>query len=286
MTISVKALRLVFSFVLALPAVAAAAGSGSGSGRAAAKAQKTFDHSAFGALLRAHVRAGGSVDYEGLAKRRGQLDRYVRRLARAKLNELNRSEQMALWINAYNAFTIQAVLGRYPQLKSIRDIRGVWKRRIYSVAGGLYSLGEIEREVLRKQFGDARIHFAINCASAGCPVLRGEAYTGAKLETQLNRAARTFLNSRRGMRLRIEAGRGGKKVLIVELSQIFRWYRDDFPAGGAGLVGYVKRYASGENQKLLDRYGNSARITFFRYDWSLNKARKSMAGARGSGKEH
>lgn len=274
-----KVLSFTCGFVLAASAVASAAGSGSGRWRPRAKPQKAFDHAVFDALLRAHVRPDGKVDYEGLSKKRRQLNRYARQLAGAKLNALSRGERMALWINAYNAFTLQAVLVRYPRLKSIRDLPDVWKRRSYNVAGKLYSLGEIENEVLRKRFGDARIHFAINCASAGCPVLRREAYTGARLEAQLDNAVRGFINSPRGMRLRTETGPSGKQVLVVELSPIFQWYRDDFVKGGGDLIHYVRRYAGAKNKKRLDPFARSNRVTFFTYDWSLNQAPKAATPA-------
>lgn len=208
--------HLVCALCLLAPIYAAEAGSGreprqppGGSGTAGrsdrSHVRHVFDHSQFDSLLREHVRAGGEVNYSGMARERSKLDRYAQRLATADLTRLDRAERMALWINAYNAFTLLAVLERYPRLGSIREIPRVWSRRIYSVAATRYSIGQIENDILRRRFGDPHIHFAIHCASRGCPILRAAAYTGARLDAQLDEAARTFINSGRGVRLSTRA---------------------------------------------------------------------------------
>src|SRR5688500_5159413 len=163
-------------------------------------AASAFDHSAFDRLLKAHVTADGRVDYDGFS-RAPAFAEYLGQRARAAPDTLSRDEQLAFWINAYNAYTIQLV-NAHGERKSIRNINktlgvikamGPWKEEIVRAGGKTMSLDFVEHEIIRKRFREPRIHFALVCAARSCPPLRREAYTGARLEAQLEEQARIFI---------------------------------------------------------------------------------------------
>lgn len=241
--------------------------------RVTAQAGASFDHSALDRLLRAHVSEEGLVDYEGFS-RSGELDEYLTALAAAPLGDLPEAERLALWINAYNAYTIALIIRR-GERESIRNInrtlglfagKGPWKERFATVGGHTYTLDEIEHEIIRVRFEEPRIHFALVCAAMACPPLRREAYTGARLDAQLEDQGRRFL-----------AGSPAKNRVDVatrtlHLSPIFDWYRDDFPAGLPGLGRYLARFfPPGPERTLLESGGFD--IAHTDYDWSLNAGR-------------
>lgn len=238
-----------------------------------AQSAQAFDHSSFDRLLRAHVSEEGLVDYEALAAS-DQLDRYLATLAVAHLDVLPEHERLALWINAYNAYTIALIL-RHEERESIRNInrtlglfagKGPWKERFATVAGRTWTLDEIEHEIIRERFDEPRIHFALVCAAVGCPPLRREAYVGDRLRAQLDDQARTFLlGSPSKNRVDVENG-------VVWLSPIFDWYREDFPEGDEGLGRYLAGFhPPGPARELLvaERFD----VRFTEYDWSLNGRR-------------
>ena len=159
----------------------------------AAQGEKSFDHSKFDALLGAHVSEDGLVDYSGFDDS-PDFQHYLTSLVEAQPEALSEPEQLAFWINSYNAYTIE-LINRHQEKKSIRNInktlgffsgKGPWKERFAEVAGEEWTLDEIEHEVIRKRFFEPRIHFALVCAALGCPPLLPEAYTGAELEEQLD----------------------------------------------------------------------------------------------------
>ncbi len=232
----------------------------------AADAAATFDHSAFDALLKKHVRfEAGRVDYAGLQADRAQLDAYLQRVAQAKLDTLSREEAMALLINAYNGYTLQLILEHYPNLKSIRDLEQPWDTARYVVGGQTVSLNNIEHNLLRPVYKDPRIHFAVNCASVGCPPLLNAAYTGAQLEAQLDAQARAFVANPRHVSLQGDT---------LTLSRILEWYGDDFKnpefkGHAPTLPAYLAAFASPD---LAPRLQANPSVTFSEYDWSLNDA--------------
>jgi hypothetical protein len=243
-------------------------------GRAAA-----FDHShqAWSVLLRKHVVLldGGKasrLDYAAVVQERGALQEYLHSLARVSESEFNawpRPEQVAFLINAYNAHMVEKVLTRYPNLKSIWDFGrffgNPFRDEFFSLLGARMSLDGIEHGILRKRYGEPRVHYAVNCASVGCPMLREAAYVGIHLEAQLEEQARRFLSDR--ARNRVRAGR-------LEVSKIFDWFREDFQP----LERYLARYAeilSDEPQERRRIAERAAPITFLDYDWSLNDSRSS-----------
>jgi hypothetical protein len=158
---------------------------------------------------------------------------------------------MAYWINTYNAFTVKLILDNWP-VKSIKEISGgdPWAVKWIELAGNKYSLNQIENDILRPKYGDARIHFAVNCAAVSCPPLYNRAFTAANLTTNLDRLARAFINNERYNTISTEA---------AEVSKIFDWYGVDFGT----LYEYLDKYA----EASLDA---NTQISFKTYDWALN----------------
>nr|PJZ91846.1 hypothetical protein CH379_16400 [Leptospira ellisii] len=224
-----------------------------------------FDHShsAFETELKRHVK-GDRVDYSSWKKNRTGLDLYLRTLSELTPTEFERftdSEKLAFWINAYNAFTVRLILDREP-VRSIRDIErfggGPWKLEFFSVFGVTRNLDWIEHEILRKEFSEPRIHFAINCASLSCPPLSKEAYKAARLEAQLTRAAERFLSD--PARNRYDSSRK-----ILYLSKIFHWFRSDFVREFPDLRTFYNVHSG------LAPVPSAAEIHFLNYDWGLNR---------------
>lgn len=221
-------------------------------------------HERWDALLKKHVRPDGMVDYRAFREDSTALNAYLAVLEQAHPNDRHwsREAQMAYWINAYNAYTIQLILRHYP-VASIRDIRpglafvnSVWDIRFIRIQGYTYDLNNLEHNILRAVFKDARIHAAINCASLSCPRLAPEAYTAERLEEQLEVAMRRFVND--PQRNRITAER-------AEVSKIFRWFSGDFMREAGSLRRYLSRYSE-------HPVGPDTEIGFMDYDWRLNEA--------------
>ena len=224
-------------------------------------------HAQWSAILARWV-AGGSVDYGGLQREgRPALAAYLATLSgtcAADYERWRRTERIAFWINAYNAFTLQLILDHYP-IASIRKIGwlpGAAFRQQFipmrELKGGLISLDEIENGTLRRAFREPRIHFALVCASRSCPPLRGEAYRGADLDAQLDDQARAFL--RDPAKNRVDAS-----ARTLYLSSIFKWFRGDFEAAAGSLPSYVAQYLDAGGAPVSD-YA----VAFLAYDWSLN----------------
>lgn len=243
----------------------------------APQSTQNVDHAAWTALLGKYVKPQPSglnrVDYAQFKKTDHQtLKAYIRTLETVNPAELARAEQFAFWANLYNAKTIDIVLDHYP-VKSIKDISlggslttlvtgGPWKADVVKVAGRDLSLDDIEHGILRKVFANpSRVHYAVNCASVGCPNLATEAWTGATLDTKLAEAARAYVNSPRGAK--VEDGK-----LVV--SSIYKWFREDFGGSNAGVVSHIKSHA---DEALKAKLRSISSIADHRYDWSLNDVR-------------
>lgn len=228
--------------------------------------QGTFDHSALDALLQAHVRfADGRVDYAGLKQDEPRLDAYLVTVADAQLDTLSRDELMALLINAYNAYTLKLILEHYPGLKSIRDTDKPWDTARYKVGGHTVSLNDLEHGLLRPVFKDPRVHFAVNCASIGCPPLRDHAWSGVDLEAQLAEAARGFARNPRYV-AKVDGG--------VRISRLLDWYGGDFVnpdyhGHAASVPAWLATSAEGE---LAEALAADPTVSYFDYDWALNDA--------------
>lgn len=224
---------------------------------------KPIAHNTWDSLLQKHVDAQGFVDYKGFIADSNQLNTYLTLLQNHHPNDKHwdRNEQMAFWINAYNAFTVKLIVDNYPTA-SIKDIKNgipfintVWDIKFIKIEGATYDLNNIEHGILRPKFGDARIHFAVNCAAYSCPTLKPFAYTAAKLDAQLDQAARDFLSDT--LRNQVDSPES------IKLSKIFSWYSGDFRKDGADIITYINRYAPIQVNK-------DAKVEYLDYLWSLN----------------
>lgn len=210
-------------------------------------------HDAWDKLLQQYVNAEGKVNYDGLKKDKAKLEAYLKALeANAPLDSWSKGEKMAFWINAYNAATVKLIVDNYP-LASITKLDGgkTWDVKRVKIGGKTYSLNNIENDILRPQFKDARIHFAVNCAALGCPPLLNRAWTAANLESNLEKQALAFINNPRFNKISEKS---------VQVSKIFEWYAADF----GNLISYLKKYTT---KKLSP----DAKVTYLDYDWGLNK---------------
>lgn len=219
-----------------------------------ANSEINLDHSHWDQLLKKHVDAQGNVDYKGFQKDREALTKYLNYLSENKpTKKWSVQEQLAYYINAYNAFTVELILENYP-LESIKDISSPWFKPFVPIGDVMISLGGIENSILRKM-NEPRIHFAINCASISCPKLLNEAFTASKINEQLNLVTKNFINSSENKISENE----------LKLSKIFEWYEKDY------LVGGVNSIAEYVNQYTAVKINPNAEITFLEYDWSLNE---------------
>lgn len=222
------------------------------------------NHASWNALLIEHVSADGRVDYAGFQQDIQLLEAYLEELnVQAPDTDVwSEAEQLAFWINAYNAFTVKLIVDHYP-VQSIQDLhpfpyipllRTVWHKPLFRIANRAISLDHIEHGILRKEFDEPRIHFAINCASASCPPLMPKAYVAEDLDSQLDQAARNFLRNRQYNQLSEHE---------AQLSKIFSWFRSDFTKEGS-LIDFLNKYAEPQLSPM-------AKINFLPYDWSLNE---------------
>ncbi len=229
---------------------------------------RTFDHSEWSDILSKYISELNGLNYF----RYGQvteddferLEDYIEDLESVAVTELDADQQFAYWVNLYNALTVWVILEHYP-VDSIRDIsfslltRGPWKEEFVSVQDVDLTLDNIEHDILRPVYEDNRIHYAVNCASIGCPNLQNVAFTAENLEEQLEKAAREYVNHPRGARIEDDE-------LIV--SSIYDWYREDFGDSEIGVIEHLLEYASGELAEELQEFDE---IDDYEYDWRLNE---------------
>lgn len=227
---------------------------------------RPVSHALFDTLLKKHVKENGLVDYAAWKNDQAQLKQYldILTLNPPNDNRWTQEEKLAYWINLYNAFTIDLILQYYP-VASIKDIGSSiqvpfvntpWDIKFIDIAGKKYDLNNIEHNIIRKNFNEPRIHFAVNCASISCPKLRREAYTGEKLNHQLDEQTKDFLNDK--VRNDISEGQ-------VKVSKLFKWYRGDF-VKETSLREFLRKssgIAIREDRKIL----------YMDYNWSLNEAK-------------
>jgi hypothetical protein len=226
-------------------------------------ADSAVDNRIYAELLQEHVRAG-QVDYKGFKAQEAKLDRFLAALARLDVDTLSRDEQFAVYVNAYNGWTIKLILQKYPKIESIRELgifnSGPWKQKIVPLNGQALSLDHIEHAILRPRFKDPRVHFAINCAAKSCPPLRAEPFQGDRLDQQIEEATRSFLNNSKSHRLDGD---------IFYVSKIFDWFGQDF---NHDILGFYLQYAEGDLKNQLEARQDSLKIDFLDYDWGLNGA--------------
>lgn len=238
-------------------------------------------HDSWNALLNRHVVAinhghSTEVDYSAIKAKRKELKTYLDSLSAVTQNEFDtweKPKQLAFLVNAYNAFTVELILTKYPYLKSIKDLGSFfsspWSKEFIFLLGKTRSLDNIEHDLIRGSgnYNDPRIHFAVNCASIGCPALREEAYTATDLESQLQEQTMRFLS---------DMTRNIAQDNTLSMSSIFKWYGDDFEQGFKGantLQQFFMQYPKAlkltpAQQKALKN--NNMKVKFLDYNWDLN----------------
>ena len=219
-------------------------------------------HETWDELLKEYVNEDGFIDYKGIISEKVKFESYLDLLSN---NSWSENEKLAYWINVYNAFTVKLIIDNYP-IESIKDlnptlsiptVNTVWTKESFKIGGEDFSLDRVEHKILREEFEEPRIHFAINCASFSCPVLRAEAFKAEKIEVQLEEQARAFIN---------DPQRNKITKSEVEASKIFSWFGGDFKKGQT-LIQFLNKYA----EVNIDE---NAEVDFMDYQWSLNDASK------------
>lgn len=221
-------------------------------------------HQIWDQLVKTHVKPNGMVDYKGFIKDKAKLEQYLKLISENAPDRKtwSKNQQLAYWINAYNAFTVKLIVDNYPT-QSIRDlgpklkiplIKDVWHYKFFKIGGVESSLDEIEHSILRKEFDEPRIHFAINCASVSCPPLLNEAFMPEKLESQLQKVAFAFIND--PTRNKINPDK-------VQISAIFSWFQGDFTKKGS-LIDFLNQYAK-------VKIKSNAKVSHLDYNWNLNE---------------
>ncbi len=222
-----------------------------------------IDHSEWNELLKKHVDSNGLVNYKGFVGDSLKLNAYLENLSDSAPNreEWSQAEQLAYWINAYNAFTIQLIIRHYP-VESIKDIGGFiprvnspWDIEFIRIGKEQYDLNNIEHDIIRKHFDEPRIHFALVCAAESCPKLRNEAYTSRKLEDQLHEQAVDFFNN---------PAKNEINQNELRLSKLLSWYKADFLSDKSSIQSYVQQYVDLQ----IDPEAN---IKYKDYSWELNE---------------
>jgi hypothetical protein len=229
-----------------------------------------IDHSAWDRLIKRNIMSGPNginlFQYRAVTNAdKEKLRRYIIALSKKPISQFNRREQLAYWVNIYNALTVQVILRHYP-VESIRDINispglftgGPWGKKLVTVEGKKISLDDIEHRILRPIWRDARIHYAVNCASIGCPNLQDKAYTAANAENLLTLGAQQYINSPRGVII---------KDGEIIISKIYDWFQTDFGGTEQKVIAHLLKYAKPKLKKHLKMIGE---ISNFTYDWALN----------------
>jgi hypothetical protein len=229
------------------------------------------DYSAWTRILRTYYDPAKGMSYGALkAKDAAALETLKQQLGKVNVAALTPKQQLAYWINVYNVNSVATIVESYP-VESIRDLStdpiirlNVFKKERAPFGGALLSLDEIENKRIREGFHDPRIHFAINCAARSCPPIRTEAYTGANVDAQLDDQVRRFLDGPLG----VHFGRKGD-TLVVHVTKIMDWFKDDFETWGGGRVAFLKKYLAPAKAKLFDG-AKDVDFEFDDYDWKLN----------------
>ncbi|PHN08515.1 DUF547 domain-containing protein [Flavilitoribacter nigricans] len=210
------------------------------------------DHSQWDALLKQYVSATGKVNYAGFKQDKTKLQAYLDELAANPVQDSwSRTEKMAYWINVYNAFTIKLIVDNYPVTSITKLHNGKpWDVKWIKLGSKTYSLNEVENDILRPKYKDARIHFAVNCAAKSCPPLLNRAWTKDNLETYLDKQTKAFINNSKYNTL---------SARKAEVSKIFEWYAADF----GQLIEFLNKYSE-------TRINNGATVNYKEYDWALN----------------
>lgn len=210
------------------------------------------DYKSWDTFLKKYVSAAGDVNYKSIKANKKELDAITKAFSEATVSSSwSKNDQMAFWINAYNAFTIDLIVNNY-LVKSIQNLDGgkPWDVKRITIGGKKYSLNNIENDIIRPQFKDARIHFAVNCAAKSCPPLMNAAFVGKTLESQLEAVTKKFINNTKYQTI---------TPTKLTLSKIFDWYAVDF----GDIKTFINKYSA-------KKVNNNAVVIFKEYDWSLN----------------
>ncbi len=249
--------------------------------------ESSFHYNDYNQVLQNYVDEENLVDYESLKANPENLNSYLKRIAEVKPNEFQSwpgDVRLAFWINAYNAITLKVIIDHYPikaswigslrfPKNSIRHIDGVWDEITHTVMGRSMTLNQIEHETIRKNFNEPRIHFAVNCASIGCPKLRREPYVASKLDSQLDDQVTELMNDPE--KFRVESN-------TLYLNKILYWYGEDFVGQYSAnerfthlgkteraVANFFYQYMSGGQKQMLE--GTQFSVSYLDYDWSLNE---------------
>ncbi len=238
---------------------------------------RTIDHSTWDGLLGRYVQVR-QVDVnrfnyaEVTESDRSQLQSYLATLSATQISEFNRNEQIAFWINLYNALTVEIVLQHYP-VDTIREISyslfssGPWREKLIKVEGEALALDDIEHRILRPIWKDPRIHYAVNCAAIGCPSLQSTAYRANNTDAMLDQAAREFINHPRAVSISYSE---------LRVSSLYDWFEQDFGGNAAGVIAHLNLYAGA---KLRSSLRGQKRIGQYHFDWTINDPKSREYGA-------
>ena len=252
--------------------------SAAGAGQALADADEAL-YARWARVLTGYVDAEGLVDYAGLAAEgRGDLEAFMGVIGNTDPSGFSEAEQIAFWINAYNATTIYQVVERYP-LESVRDVGalfglvGGFFKQEYPVANEERSLDNIEHDILRPTYNDARIHWTLVCASFGCPKLLRRPYAAADLDTVLTEVSFEFMANPRALYIDEESN-------TLWVSSYFDWYGGDFEAAAGDIIDYILSYAPDDKATWIREHRGTMRVRFMDYDWTLNDQSKGPRSRR------
>ena len=230
-----------------------------------ARTNSEFSHALFDQVLQKYVDSQGRVNYVGLKSNSQALESYLDLLAVTAPDELPTFQDgLAFWINAYNALTIKGVLDHYPttSVRKIKPLGGFFSRIKFQVGGRNYTLNNIEHDIIRYEFGDPRIHFALVCASVGCPILENRAFFPDTLEERLDNATTNFINHPEKVRL-------DRENRVLYLSKIFEWYEEDFEDIHGTVIDFITEYLAEADAAFLKK--EDTQIRYLKYDWCLNE---------------
>jgi hypothetical protein len=224
-------------------------------------AAQLIDNTIYGELLQKYV-INGKVNYTGLKSEESSLDSYLGQLASIDPDKLSYNQRFAFYINAYNAWTLKLILTHYPGISSIKDIGGFfsspWKKELVRINGAKVTLDHIEHDILRPEFKDPRVHFAINCAAVSCPPLANFPFDGTQLDEQLDAQAKVFINTAKSNYLKGD---------ILWVSRIFKWFGEDF---NDKIYDFILSYAQEDFKRQLVDRKEQIKVKYLDYDWSLN----------------
>ena len=230
-----------------------------------------FNHDRFDRVLQTYVNSRGQVNYTALKNSPQDLEAYLDALAVMSPGDLPSQDQLAFWINAYNALTIKGIIDHYPttSVRKIKPLRGFFYRLKFQVGGKSYTLNEIEHDIIQSEFVESRIHFVLVCASGGCPVLENRAFFPDTLEERLENATFNFIDNPEKVRL-------DRENRVLYLSKIFAWYEEDFGGTQDGIVDFIADYLFEIDAEFLKQ--EEVRIQYLDYDWTPNDQARTTSG--------